>query len=208
MSLLDTRPKAEVKDFIYIKKNSITESFCEHVIKKFNEDPRKGDGVIGFNAQRVDKTVKDTKDIHISTAEGWEDEDKIFFDALGIGLQEYSEYLENLNEGCCKGFPNPTFNSSDTGYKVQKYQPNGHYHWHHDWSMSANPVASRVFTFMWYLNTIEEKDEGYTEFADGTRVQPVCGNLIFFPATWTFLHRGYPPKVEKYLCNGWIHSRP
>ena len=93
MSLLDTRPKAEVKDFIYIKKNSITESFCEHVIKKFNKDPRKGDGVIGFNAQRVDKTVKDTKDIHISTAEGWEDEDKIFFDALGIGLQEYSEYV-------------------------------------------------------------------------------------------------------------------
>ena len=55
---------------------------------------------------------------------------------------------------------------------------------------------------------IDEKDEGDTEFADGTRIQPVAGRLIFFPATWTFLHRGYPPKVKKYLCNGWIHSSP
>ena len=109
---------------------------------------------------------------------------------------------------CCKSFPNPTFGISDTGYKVQKYEPGGCYHWHHDWSMSSQPVASRIFTFMWYLNTIEEKDDGYTEFADGTKIQPVVGRLIFFPATWTFLHRGYPPKVSKYLCNGWIHSSP
>ena len=61
---------------------------------------------------------------------------------------------------------------------------------------------------MWYLNTIEEKDDGYTEFIDGTKIQPVVGRLIFFPATWTFLHRGYPPKVKKYLCNGWMHARP
>ena len=74
--------------------------------------------------------------------------------------------------------------------------------------MTFEPVSSRIFTFMWYLNTIEEKDEGYTEFVDGTKIQPVAGRLIFFPATWTFLHRGYPPKVKKYLCNGWIHARP
>ena len=154
-----------------------------------------------------DRSIKDTKDIHISTTTGWEEEDKIFFDSLKIGLDEYNKYLANLND-CCKSYPNPTFGTSDTGYKVQKYEPGGCYHWHHDWSMSSEPIASRIFTFMWYLNTIEEKDEGYTEFADGTRVQPVAGRLIFFPATWTFLHRGYPPKVKKYLCNGWIHSSP
>ena len=206
MGLLESRPKAEVRDFIYIKENSLPNYFCNHVIKKFDKDLRKIDGVVGENGQRVNKTVKDTKDIHISSTTGWEREDKTFFNALNIGLQEYNEYLKNLNDGCCKGFPNPRFTSSDTGYKVQKYQPNGHYHWHHDWTMTDNPIGSRVFTFMWYLNTIEEKDDGYTEFADGTRIQPVCGRLIFFPATWTFIHRGYPPKVEKYLCNGWIHK--
>ena len=67
--------------------------------------------------------------------------------------------------------------------------------------------ATRIFTFMWYLNTIKEEDEGYTEFADGTRLQPERGTLVMFPATWTFLHRGFPPKVRKYICNGWIFAK-
>ena len=207
MDLLD-KPRGLIKDFIFVKDNSLPKSFCDEVIKKFDEDPRQRDGIIGKDTnQRVDKSLKDTKDIHISTTTGWEKEDKVFFESLKLGLNEYNEYLSNLND-CCKSYPNPTFGTNDTGYKVQKYEPGGCYHWHHDWSMSSEPIASRIFTFMWYLNTIEEKDEGYTEFADGTRVQPIAGRLIFFPATWTFLHRGYPPKVKKYLCNGWIHSSP
>ena len=207
MDIID-KPRGLIKDFIYVKDNSLSKSFCDEVIKKFDEDPRQRDGVIGASVnKRVDKSVKDTKDIHISSSTGWEREDKVFFESLKLGLDEYNDYLANLND-CCKSYPNPTFSTQDTGYKVQKYEPGGCYHWHHDWSMSEQPVASRIFTFMWYLNTIEEKDEGYTEFADGTRIQPVSGRLIFFPATWTFLHRGYPPKVKKYLCNGWIHSSP
>jgi len=201
-------PRGLIKDFIYVKDNMLSESFCNEVIEKFDKDPRQKDGVIGRDTnKRVDKSIKDTKDIHISSASGWETEDKIFYESLTLGLQEYYNYLEELND-CCKSFPNPTFNVTDTGYKVQKYEPGACYHWHHDWSMSSVPVASRIFTFLWYLNTIEVKDEGYTEFADGTRIQPVYGRLIFFPATWTFLHRGYPPKVKKYICNGWIHSSP
>ena len=205
---LEDRPRGLIKDFIYVKDNSLTKDFCTHVVKKFDDDPRKRDGVVGSGGKRVDKNLKDTVDIPISRTEGWEREDDILFAALRDGLKEYSDYLSNLNDGCCHSYPNPQFNTTDTGYKVQMYQPGGTYHWHHDWSMSSEPVASRIFTFMWYLNTIEEQDEGYTEFADGTKIQPVEGRLIFFPATWTFLHRGYPPKVKKYLCNGWIHAHP
>ena len=46
MGLLESRPKAEIRDFIYIKENSLPNSFCDHVIKKFDNDSRKGDGVI------------------------------------------------------------------------------------------------------------------------------------------------------------------
>ena len=31
---------------------------------------------------------------------------------------------------------------------------------------------------MWYLNTIQIKDNGYTEFVDGTKIQPKAGTLI------------------------------
>ncbi len=206
MNILD-RPRALIKDFIYVKDNSLSTSFCDEVVKKFDNDCRQKDGVLGVGHKHVDKSIKDTKEIHISTITGWEKEDRVFFESLKFGLDNYVDYLVNLNY-CCNSYPNLTFGTSDTGYKVQKYEPGGCYHWHHDWSMTFEPVSSRIFTFMWYLNTIEEKDEGYTEFVDGTKIQPVAGRLIFFPATWTFLHRGYPPKVKKYLCNGWIHARP
>tara|TARA_B100001250_G_C19679740_1_gene735290 strand:- start:429 stop:1076 length:648 start_codon:yes stop_codon:yes gene_type:complete len=206
---LEDRPKGSIKDFIYVIDKSLTKTFCNNVIKKFNNDSRKKEGVVGHGeSNRVDKNAKNTKDIPISVSSGWEKEDKIFYSSLKKGLDQYNQYLFDINDGICNSFPNATFITNDTGYKVQMYEPGGTYHWHHDWSMSINPVASRIFTFMWYLNTIKEEDEGYTEFADGTKVQPVAGRLIFFPATWTYIHRGYPPKVRKYLCNGWIHSFP
>ena len=209
MNIIDKRPRGLIKDFIWVKDDTLSESFCEHVIQKFDNDPRKNDGIIGSLHQRVDKSVKDVKDITITRESDWSDEDAVFFKSLEKGLEEYSDYLYEINKGVCNSFPNPLFLTHDTGYKVQKYEPiSGHYNWHHDWSMTVDPVASRVFTFMWYLNTIDEKDDGYTEFADGTRIQPERGKLVLFPATWTFLHRGYPPKVKKYTCNGWIHCRP
>jgi len=63
----------------------------------------------------------------------------------------------------------------------------------------------RVLTFIWYLNDIEE--DGYTEFMDGTKVQPKTGRFCLFPATWEYHHRGYPPKSQtKYICTGWLHK--
>ena len=205
---LDKRPKGLIKDFIYVKDDALSKSFCKQVIEKFESDDRKKDGVVGAEGKRVDKNLKDTMDINISVASGWENEDNVFFRSLNNGYDEYTDYLRNMNKEICSSIPNPTFGTNDTGYKIQKYEPGGAYHWHHDWSMSSEPVASRIVTFMWYLNTIDEKDDGYTEFVDGTKIQPVVGRLIFFPATWTFLHRGYPPKVRKYLCNGWMHASP
>ena len=93
----------------------------------------------------------------------------------------------------------------DGGYKLQRYEPNGFYHWHNDFVIDKR--GSRVYVFMWYLNTLRKKDGGYTEFLDGTKLQPKCGSLVIFPATWTYVHRGYPPQVRKYLCNGWIYNQ-
>ena len=131
MDILD-RPKGSIRDFIYIKDNSLSKSFCKDVIEKFDNDPRQRDGVLGADHKHVDKSVKDTKDIHISTSDGWDKEDTIFFESLKLGLEEYNDYLTNLNS-CCKSYPNPSFGMSDTGYKVQKYEPGGCYYWHHDW---------------------------------------------------------------------------
>ena len=207
---IEDRPKGAIEDFIYVRDNALPIDFCDRVIQRFDGDDRKEDGIIGgtIQSQRVDKNVKDTKDLKISVYDDWKYEDDIFFKSLSEGLQKYYDHIIDKNAGICNVVPSSSFDTNDTGYKLQMYEPEGAYHWHHDWSMESHPVSTRIFTFMWYLNTIDEKDDGYTEFADGTKIQPVVGRQVFFPATWTFVHRGYPSKVRKYICNGWIYARP
>tara|TARA_B100001287_G_C22645298_1_gene512351 strand:- start:911 stop:1492 length:582 start_codon:yes stop_codon:yes gene_type:complete len=191
------------KDLIYTIENSLSKVFCKHVINKFEAEPNKQPGRVSGNAPRVDKSVKDTTDFGVTTSSNWIEEDKIFYDALQKGLKEYNNHLLNIHK---KLMPDNNYKMQDTGYKIQKYEPNGYYNWHNDWCMTKQ--GSRVFVFMWYLNTLKIEHEGYTEFLDGTKLQPTCGNLILFPATWTYVHRGYKPKISKYLCNGWIYAKP
>ena len=46
MDILD-KPKGLIRDFIYVKDNSLSKSFCDEVIEKFDKDPRQRDGIIG-----------------------------------------------------------------------------------------------------------------------------------------------------------------
>jgi hypothetical protein len=96
----------------------------------------------------------------------------------------------------------------DSGYQIQRTNPNSGYSWHSDFNTIKSEIENngvRMLTFIWYLNDIVE--DGYTEFIDGTKIQPKTGRMVIFPACWTFFHRGYPPKSEiKYIATGWLHS--
>ena len=168
------------RELIWVKENSLTEEFCKSVIDKFETDPYRQPGKVDQNNPRIDKDLKEFLPRDIS--------------------------LQRMEKDGWKLHPAHNYQVKDTGYKVQKYEPNGYYHWHHDWCMHKG--WSRTFTYIWYLNTVEEKDGGWTEFIDGTKIQPKCGSILFFPATWTYVHRGYTTKVPKYLCNGWIYAKP
>lgn len=93
---------------------------------------------------------------------------------------------------------------SDSGYQIQRTLPGDFYTWHTDACAENSKV--RQLTYIWYLNDVH--DDGYTEFLNGTRIQPETGKMIIFPATWTYLHRGYPPKSEtKYIVTGWVYNQ-
>ena len=200
------------KEYIWTKESSLTNVFCNHVIDKFQIDPLKHDGKVNTLNPRVDKTVKLTVEIDITTKKNWQEEDKVLYNSLKFALEEYNIHLLNIGDkinGDGEGrkiHPANGFEIKDTGYKIQKYEPNCYYHWHHDWDL--NQGWSRIFTYIWYLNTIEEKNGGWTEFVDGTKIQPKSGSILMFPANWTFVHRGYTTKVPKYIIVGWIYGQP
>ena len=192
MKFFNRKKKTKSSDFIYIQKDALPRSFCNNVIQKFELDDRKRQGQVGSGV-RLD--IKRSCDLSITGKEDWKSYDEAFFKSLNNALKEYLKFIpqEFIQFKALSRF------EDDTGYQIQKTQPGDYYIWHHD------QTKTRLVTFIWYLNDV--KDDGYTEFIDGTRIQPEAGKLIIFPATWDFLHRGVSPKTEtKYLCTGWVHA--
>jgi len=192
MKFFNRKKKTKFTDFIYVERDALPKSFCNNVIEKFEQDDRKRQGQVGGGVQL---DIKRSSDLSISELDDWKSYDQAFFKSLNGGLKKYIRFLpeEYMKHRALSELGN------DTGYQIQRTQPNDYYIWHHD------QTTTRLVTFIWYLNDI--KDGGYTEFIDGTRIQPEAGKLIIFPATWDFLHRGVSPKSEtKYLCTGWVHA--
>ena len=192
MKFFNRKKKTKSSDFIYIQKDALPRSFCNNVIQKFELDDRKRQGQVGSG---VRLEIKRSCDLSITGKEDWKSYDEAFFKSLNNALKEYLKFIpqEFIQFKALGRF------EDDTGYQIQKTQPGDYYIWHHD------QTKTRLVTFIWYLNDV--KDDGYTEFIDGTRIQPEAGKLIIFPATWDFLHRGVSPKTEtKYICTGWVHA--
>ena len=193
----------QFSDLIFIKDGALKPDFCEHAIKKFEDDGEAEPGGTGrFNT--YNPTVKQSYDLFIEPANGWGDEDEVFFKSL---TDCYEEYYQNVIEPIpgCAGY-NMLW---DRGYKIQRTVPGGFYHWHNDFGVGDErhpDFGERLVTFIWYLNDVDEGGE--TEFMDGTKVKPKQGRLMFFPCTWMYGHRGCPPvSNNKYICTGWLHGK-
>ena len=194
-----------LSDFIHVEYNTLSEEFCNSVIGKFETDNRKQQGTLGSGKNStVNVDIKDSIDLMISGLDDWKEEDEILFNSVNKYSQKYrnKNLLEDIK------IPILLDTMSDTGYQIQKTSPNCGYTWHDDFDPSYDNTSIagiRVLSFIWYLNDISEG--GYTEFIDGTKIQPERGKFLIFPSTWNFIHRGFPPKKEsKYIITGWLHS--
>lgn len=184
--------------FIFELENHLDPDICNTIINKFDNDNRIYPGITGIG---LNKNVKDTSDLLISTLPEWKTIDDILFKSLNDGIKLYSELLIN-------NFGHPLFSSkniNDRGYQVQKYIKNtGFYNWHNDYSYD-NILGPRIFTFIWYLNDVYEGGE--TFFLQG-KIKPKKGKFVIFPSTWTYLHKGNVPiSNDKYIITGWIYSK-
>ena len=194
-------------NFIVLTQDSLEKEFCEKVIEKFEDDERKYKGVVSENGL-YNPDLKKSIDLLISGLDEWGEEDEIFFNALGKGIEEYAnqDFLKALTADEAEAGKIGILGAplQDSGYQIQKTEPGGYYKWHQDWSYRKD-IGSRVLTYIWYLNDIEQGG-GYTDFLDGTRITPKQGTLLLFPATWNYYHRGFPPEKEtKYIATGWLY---
>lgn len=196
--------------YIYVEDNVLSKFRCEEIINKYENDENIIQGETGLG---VDLDIKNSKDMHVSfSSQDWSEEDKLFSKIIGLGHNNYYDHLNR--ESNFTFFTNPQnrhlygphhkadLELFDTGYQIQKTEPGNGYVWHDDFSLDVNQL--RYLTFILYLNSVEE---GWTQFYNGNQISPKAGRLVFFPATWTYVHQGYPPKQTKYLMTGWMHTK-
>lgn len=191
-------------DLIWTTDNALSASFCKKTIKKFEE--RVEDQKHGIVGGGYVPSIKRSTDLHISGNDAWTIEDKVFYESLN---KHYDIYRKHVNHSGL--YEEMGRNCNDVGYQLQKTVPGEYYHWHHDsipeWNIQTETLSNRIVTFIWYLNDVTDDNGGYTEFIDGTRIQPKQGKMLFFPSTWNYVHRGVSPVDEiKYICTGWMYT--
>ena len=186
----------------------VSPDFCNDLIHKFELDHEKHQGLttsIGLDyTQMTDEqkqkslSVKCSTDLYISDRQKYHNEHSILFGAISKTLDEYRILMESNIQG--RTFKLKTPHSRLSGFNLQRTSPGEYFHWHSDELIMG--TWYRGISYIIYLNDIHH--DGYTEFYDGTIIQPKQGHVMMFPATWTYVHRGVPPVDEtKYICVGW-----
>ena len=184
--------------FIQTYDNILSKRVCTNIIDKFenNQDIFKGGIIGGFNNR-----IKNTTDLEININKPSEFIE--IYNLINSKLDIYvQEYFKNIN----LQFQSQNNLKTDYYHLIMRYtKNNGKYVFHNDLHYNEKEDKPRILTYLFYLNTIEEGGE--TEFIDGTKIKPEAGKLLFFPATWTYVHKGNTPiSSNKYICTGWLYN--
>lgn len=167
------------------------EKVCDDVIEFFNNNKDKWiEGAVGVD-YRIDKDVKDSFDISISSKNGDEP------------FKTYRDYLDKIFKGYQVKYPETKkINRWDvtSRYNIQYYKPGGGFkQWHSERMAGEN----RVLVFMTYLNDVPD---GGTAFKYQQLVVPAKKGLtLVWPTEWTHTHKGVVSETtEKYIITGWV----
>lgn len=180
--------------FFWMRDGVLSPEFCETLIAKFEACPDKGPGRTLSGYQ---KNMKTSTDLMLSGRPEFQEEDRTLLLSLEMNSRDYLSQLSYLP------WKGPF---GDTGYNMQRTEPGQYFNWHTDFF--ADPWANflRVYTFIWYLTDVKGEG-GYTEFANGIKVQPKIGRMFIFPSEFSAMHRGVSPVSDtKYIVTGWTHQ--
>ena len=190
----------------------VPESFCKHLIDKFEKDPGKVVGEVEYNGIRdvIPELKNSIESGCLCCKDGWEHE---FEEVRKFILHAHELYIHQLyNEYDYKQIRHTFQSIFDLAFDemlpgIQKQPKGGKYSWHFDQNFTDEP--KRHFAMlMIYLNTLEPNEGGCTEFGNGRKIRPECGKVVIWPASWAYPHCGNEVKCDaKYTIVTPIYLR-
>jgi len=169
-------------------------TFCDKFIDLYNSNVDKTTKGRFGTSGIVDNNMKESTDLEMHSSKLLFGYDKILDDCK-------KKYIEKYPAVECE----EDFKITNPFY-IQRYPAGGGFKvWHKERSSSKLPDVSRHIVFMTYLNNVT--DEGGTEFLfQGVKIRAVKGLTLFWPADWTFTHRGVVSLTEeKTIITGWYN---
>ena len=190
-------------DFIGIYTDLYPEGFCPHLIGEFERLVFSGSGSNRRMSEGASKHRKDDMQLSLNIKShnmlpfNGQDPVDVFFDGLQKCFNDYVEnysVLENSKINC-------------TSMKMQRTSPGGGYHiWHAE--REGTKTIERVLVYILYLNDLDQKDAGETEFLyQKIRIRPEENKMVIWPAAYTHTHRGnvVHGNKNKYIVTGWFY---
>ena len=184
----------DLKNHIGVCDNYISKTDCDEVIKYYEQQVNFGNAYQRLQSEKT--TLNKKRDTSVGV-NGYIKEFKVLFANFDLALRRYVD-----NTGIDEFYDGFKY----VPFKIQKTLPTEGYHVWHIEHGSHRDASHRVIVFSIYLNDVEEGGE--TEFLhQSVRVKPKKGRIVFWPASYPFVHRGNPPlKGEKYIVTGWINA--
>ena len=188
-----------MRDFIFRKKNVVSQEDCDKIIDFFESNPNSHlQGTVGSEEKLVPSDKISTEILlnvtHCNSL------NEIIWKAMTQSVEEYKKIFPFLDSGVRRWEVN-------TIMKIQRYKPGEGYFVEHceNAGFSGESVGGdkRMMAWMIYLNDV--RDGGYTEFpTQRKKFQPRRGDVLIWPAYWTHPHKGVTSKSQtKYIITGW-----
>lgn len=194
---------------IWIKDFTLSDEFCDDLIKKFEAHKGHHEGVTGGG---LNKEVKDTLDLGLQQHVEFENEIPMLQQEVCKGFREMLElpefkYIRKQDNkrnkmSFVESMEHSLFIEND-GYQMQKYTPGGKYIYHHEQGFSSIRNARRTLVYTFYIN--DDFKNGCTHFPrQGVAVEPKKGRLVLFDSSWSNTHAGMEvTEGNKYIVTGW-----
>ena len=189
-------------DFIYRRKNALSDSLCRSFIETFETDTEnqtKG-SVNVRGVVKSDYPGKQSTDISFMPNDlkkpRWKFLLTELINVLELGKEDYSQQFYRGIEKIDPWEIHHTFN-------IQRYLPGEGYSDYHC-ERAGLTTGDRMGVWMIYLNDVH--DRGWTEFYYQQHYEKAeAGKLCIWPCDFTHLHRGIISQTEtKYIITGWF----